>query len=40
MDWTDIAKGVFMADLWKAAAAFGALALAALAYYIGYWMTK
>ena len=40
MDWTEIAKGLVMADLIKAGVALGVACLAALAYAIANWLGK
>ena len=40
MDWTEIAKGLVMADLFKAGVALGVACLAALAYAIANWLGK
>jgi len=40
MDWTEMLKALFIADVVKAGIVFGVVALLCLAWYIAYWMTR
>ena len=40
MDWTEVAKGIIVADLWKAGIAFGVLAVCGIIYAVVSWMDR